>query len=97
MQIKIVFLGSYLCGNMDRITKEALFRVLKENPKALYIGNPLTKKQFQKVAEENFDNNYGAFLDFLFNFWLFNKDKVNFRLNDRIRALEERTEKLEKC
>jgi len=80
---------------MDKSTKEALFKVLKENPKALYIGSPTVKEQFQQVALENFNNNYGAFLDFLFYFWLYNKDKINFQLNEKIKDLEERIKKLE--
>jgi len=80
---------------MDKSTKEALFKVLKENPKALYIGSPTVKEQFQQVALENFNNNYGAFLDFLFYFWLYNRDKINFQLNEKIKDLEERVKKLE--
>lgn len=80
---------------MDKSTKEALFKVLKENPKALYIGSPTVKEQFQQVALENFNNNYGAFLDFLFYFWFYNKDKVNFKLSEKIKDLEERVKKLE--
>jgi len=80
---------------MDRSTKEALFKVLKENPKALYIGSPTVKEQFQQVALEKFNNNYGAFLDFLFYFWLYNKDKMNFQLAEKIRDLEDRVKRLE--
>jgi len=80
---------------MDKDTKEALFKVLKENPKALYIGSSTVKEQFQQIAFENFNNNYGAFLDFLFHFWLYNKDKMNFQLNEKIKELEERIRKIE--
>lgn len=82
---------------MDEQDKRNLFKILRENKQAIYIGSlrQETKKTFQQLALENFDNNYGAFLDFLFNFWLFNKDKLNFRLNDRIKELEERIEKIE--
>lgn len=78
--------------------KELLYRILRENKSAIYIGSlrPETKKLFIEIANKDFLGNYGSFLEHLFNFWKYHKESNIFqKLNDQIIDLENRLEKME--